>query len=83
MTILNHTKLLTQSDIYENGVCIPTETLELNDKQQVIITVLDMYEPVQSQVAEKQRRMAVLQSLSGIIPSTITDEDVKMCRMVR
>ena len=75
--------MLSVHGYYENGVCIPTETLELKDKQQVIITVLDMYEPVRVQVAEKERRMAVLQSLSGILPSTITDDDVKMCRTAK
>lgn len=75
--------MLSVHGYYENGVCIPTETLELNDRQRVIITVLDMYEPERSRVEEKRRRMDVLRSLSGIIPSTVTDEDVKTCRMVK
>lgn len=31
---------------YENGVCVPTETLVLENKQKVIITILDEKPPV-------------------------------------
>lgn len=31
---------------YENGVCVPTETLMLENKQKVIITILDEKPPV-------------------------------------
>lgn len=34
-------------------------------------------------VLENQQRAAVLKSLSGILPSTITDDEVKACRATK
>ena len=33
--------MLSVYGYYEHGVCVPTETLRLKEKQQVIITVID------------------------------------------
>ena len=46
--------MLSVHGYYENGVCVPTETLKLAGK-----------------------RLEVIKTLSGILPSSITDEEVK------
>ncbi len=66
--------MLSVSAYYENGVFVPLEALELKERQPVIVTVLDKSN------LEKARRVKVLEALSGIIPATITDEEVKECR---
>lgn len=49
-----------------------------NESQRVIISMLDDYVPNPTDVAlEKQRKADVLKSLSGILPSTISDEEPK------
>ncbi len=68
---------------YQNGVCVPLEALELENKQRVIITVIDQYLPKSQVPTSQTKRLDILYSLSGILPSTITDEDVKMCRVVK
>lgn len=45
---------------YENGVCIPTETLDIENRQQVIITVVDEAEPLHQ---NKEEAIAELRSL--------------------
>ena len=68
--------MLAVNGYYENGVCVPVEKLVLRERQRVIITVLDDYAPNPTDVAlGKQRRVDVLKSLSGILPSTISDEE--------
>lgn len=74
--------MLAVSGYYENGVCVPSETLVLKERQRVIITVLDENE-LSNVPSEKQRRNDILKSLSGILPSTITDDEVKMCRSAK
>ena len=73
--------MLSVYGYYENGVCIPTETLALENRQQVIITVIDANVSKSVKSVSKAERIDVLNSLSGILPSSITDEDVKMCRI--
>lgn len=73
--------MLSVYGYYENGVCIPTETLKLENRQQVIITVIDANVSQSVKPVSKTERIDVLNSLSGILPSSITDEDVKMCRV--
>ena len=76
--------MLAVNGYYENGVCVPVETLVLREKQRVIITVLDDYAPNPADAAlGKQQRADVLKSLSGILPSTISDEEVKACRVTK
>lgn len=76
--------MLAVNGYYENGVCVPVETLVLRERQRVIITVLDDYAPNPADVAlGKQQRADVLKSLSGILPSTISDEEVKACRVTK
>ena len=68
--------MLAVNGYYEKGVCVPIERLVLRERQRVIITVLDDYAPNPADVAlGKQRRADVLKSLSGILPSTISDEE--------
>lgn len=76
--------MLAVNGYYENGVCVPVETLVLRERQRVIITVLDETAPISAETAlEKQRRIDVLKSLSGILPSTISDDEVKACRVTK
>lgn len=67
--------MLSVHGYYENGVCVPTETLELAGKRQVIITIMDEDNP--SKITSKEKRLEVIKALSGILPSSITDEEVK------
>lgn len=50
----------------------------------VIWIALDKSAPIPVDVVlENQQRAAVLKSLSGILPSTITDDEVKACRATK
>ena len=72
--------MLSVYGYYENGICIPMEKLDLADNQKVIITVMDTRISVSEPSSNKSNRADVLKELTGILPSTITDADVKMCR---
>ena len=54
--------MTTVNGYYENGVCIPTETLVLENRQRVIITVLDDVKPV-SDKSDKAAKIEELRSL--------------------
>ena len=55
---------------YENGVCVPTETLELKDRQQVIITVVE-----ESATHDKESLFNMLESFRGSMRGTWGGED--------
>jgi predicted DNA-binding antitoxin AbrB/MazE fold protein len=61
--------MLAVNGYYENGVCIPTETLDIKEKQRVIITILDE-EPLIKQDA------SVAMKLFG----TLTHDEAKSIR---
>lgn len=47
---------------YENGVCVPTEALQLKNRQRVIITVLDAPKVIEDKT-DKSRKIEELRSL--------------------
>lgn len=51
--------MLSVNGYYKNGVCVPTETLELKDEQRVIITVLDDSSATRKNPDKNQLRKAL------------------------
>ena len=52
--------ITTVNGYYKNGVCVPIETLELEENQRVIITVVEGDEP---RAQSKEEAIAELRSL--------------------
>jgi F0F1-type ATP synthase membrane subunit b/b' len=71
---------------FYDGVSIkPKEIIPFNEEYEVLITFLKP--KVQKVVEEKQNdiaeRLAIAESLFGILPSTITDAEIKEARYKR
>ena len=66
---------------YENGVCVPTETLVLENKQRVIITVVD--EPIAERKADKAAKIAELRSLCHPGKQVWTEDPAVCIRRMR
>ncbi len=50
--------MLSVYGYYENGICIPAETLKLKNRQQVIITVVDDEQPIYRESPKKNGTLA-------------------------
>jgi len=67
---------------FENGVCIPTETLVLENRQRVIITVLDDVQPSPDNT-DKAAKIAELRSLCHPGKQVWTEDPAVCIRRMR
>jgi hypothetical protein len=77
--------MLTIQGIYDGVAIKPKEAIPFDEEYEVVITFL---KPKDKTVVEKEQddiaeRLAIAESLFGILPSTVTDEEVKEERMKR
>jgi len=77
--------MLAIQGIYDGVSIKPKDVIPFNEEYEVLITFL---KPKIQKVAEKKQddiaeRLAIAESLFGILPSTITDYEVKEARYKR
>jgi len=77
--------MLAIQGIYDGVVIKPKETIPFKEEYEVVITFLKpkiqkITEEKQNDIAE---RLALAESLFGILPSTITEEEIKEARYKR
>jgi hypothetical protein len=77
--------MLAIQGIYDGVAIKPKETIPFDEEYEVVITFLrpkerENEEKEQDDIAE---RLAIAESLFGILPSTITDEEIKEERLKR
>jgi len=77
--------MLAIQGVYDGVAIKPKETIPFDEEYEVVITFLkprtkEIPEEEQDDIAE---RLAVIDSLIGILPSTVTEEEIKEERMKR
>ena len=72
--------MLSVRGYYENGVCVPTETLNLEDRQQVIITVVDTPDELSP---NKEEAIAELRALCHPGKHVWTEDPASYIRRMR
>jgi hypothetical protein len=77
--------MLAIQGIYDGVSIKPKEVIPFNEEYEVLITFLKpkiqkIVEKKQNDIAE---RLAIAESLFGILPSTITDDEIKEVRYKR
>jgi hypothetical protein len=76
--------MLAIQGVYDGVAIKPKEAIPFNEEYDVVITFL---KPKEKRILDEQNdiaeRLAVIDSLVGILPSTITDEEIKEERMKR
>ena len=74
--------------IYDGKVVVPSQPVSVTGRQEVIITFLDPHSTQTNNTAkinvdDTAERVEIAKSLLGILPSTITDEEVREARLKR
>jgi len=77
--------MLAIQGVYDGVAIKPKETIPFNEEYEVVITFLkpknkEILKEKQDDIAE---RLAVIDSLIGILPSTVTEAEIKEERMKR
>jgi len=77
--------MLAIQGVYDGVSIKPKEVIPFNEEYEVLITFL---KPKSQKVAEEKQnniaeRLAIAESLFGILPSTITDDEIKEARYKR
>jgi len=77
--------MLAIQGIYDGVSIKPKDVIPFNEEYEVLITFL---KPKIQKVAEEKQndiveRLAIAESLFGILPSTITDDEIKEARYKR
>ena len=73
--------MLAIQGIFDGVAIKPKETIPFNEEYEVVITFL---RPKRNKAKEKDdiaKRLAIAESLFGILPSTVTDMEVKEERL--
>jgi len=77
--------MLAIQGVYDGVSIKPKEAIPFNEEYEVVITFLKP--KIQEIAKEKQNdiaeRLAIAESLFGILPSTITDDEIKEARYKR
>ena len=77
--------MLAIQGVYDGVAIKPKETIPFNEEYEVVITFL---KPKNKKILKEEqddiaKRLAVVESLFGILPPTVTDEEVKEERLKR
>ena len=77
--------MLAVQGIYDGVAVKPKEAIPFNEEYEVIITFLKPKEKkaVKMEQDDIAERLAIAESLFGILPSTITDEEIREERLKR
>jgi hypothetical protein len=77
--------MLAIQGIYDGVAIKPMEEIPFNEEYEVVITFL---KPQKEKLSEKDNsditeRLAVIDSMIGVLPSTVTNDEIKEERMKR
>jgi len=73
--------MLAIQGIYDGVAIKPNEKIPFTEEYEVVITFLKPKDKIENEYDDVPERLAMAESLFGILPSTITDDEVKAERL--